>query len=100
MKEYIPDFEALMENIIRSVIAMENMQNINLSNRHVRTIGKTAEWLRSIDEGTPICYSTIRNAVIDGKVPCVKIGNKRLVVIEEVYRYFYGVDIDPAKVTL
>lgn len=75
-----------------------NIQNHNHANRHVRTIGKTAEWLRSIDEGTPICYSTIRNAVIDGNLPCVKIGNKRLVVVEDVYRYFYGVDLDPTKV--
>lgn len=78
---------------------MDNIQSMNLSNRHVRTIGKTAEWLRSIDEGTPICYSTIRNAVLGGNLHCVKVGNKRLVVLEEVYRYFYGVDLDPEKVT-
>lgn len=78
---------------------MDNIQNITSNNRHVRTIGKTAEWLRSIDEGTPVCYSTIRNAVLDGNLPCVKVGNKRLVVLEEVYHYFYGVDLDPTKVT-
>lgn len=79
---------------------MDTVQKIEngTSNRHVRTMGKTAEWLRSIDEGTPICYSTIRNAVIDGKIPCIKIGNKRLVVQEEVYRYFYGAEPDPTKV--
>lgn len=77
---------------------MDNIQNTNSNNRHVRTIGKTAEWLRSIDEGTPVCYSTIRNAVLNGHLPCVKVGNKRLVVLEEVYHYFYGVDLDPTKV--
>ena len=78
---------------------MVNVQNTNAGNRHVRTIGKTAEWLRSIDQGTPVRYSTIRNAVIDGKLPCVTVGSKRLVVVEEVYRYFYGEELDPTKVT-
>ena len=78
---------------------MDNTKKINSNNRHVRTIGKAVEWLRSIDEGTPVCYSSIRNAVLDGNLPCVTVGNKRLVVLEEVYHYFYGVDLDPAMVT-
>ncbi|MBE6035608.1 MAG: hypothetical protein E7222_13065 [Clostridiales bacterium] len=72
------------------------MSNVNeISNRHLRTIGKAAEWLRIVDSETPIRYSTIRNAVLDNKINCVAVGAKRLVLLEDVYRYFYGTDIDP-----
>ena len=69
-------------------------------NRHLRTIGKAAEWLQQIDEGTPVRYSTIRSAVLSEKLPAVNVGTKKLVVLEEVYRYFYGAEIDPSKLSV
>lgn len=69
------------------------------SNRHLRTIGKTAEWLQIIDNETPIKYSTIRSAILRGELNCVNVGSKRLVILEEVYKHFYGTEIDPDTVS-
>lgn len=79
------------------MINTQKLEN-DSSNRHIRTIGKAAEWFRSIDEGSPIRYSTIRTAILNGDLPCVTIGNKRLIVLEEAYRYFYGAELDPKNV--
>lgn len=53
----------------------------------MRTIGEAAAELRKIDPGTAVTPYRIRQLVLDGTIPHVKAGNKRLVNLDTLLRY-------------
>ena len=53
----------------------------------MRTIGEAAAELRKIDPGTAVTPYRIRQLVLDGSIPHVKAGNKRLVNLDTLLPY-------------
>ena len=53
----------------------------------MRTIGEAAAELRKIDPGTAVTPYRIRQLVLDGSIPHVKAGNKRLVNLDTLLHY-------------
>lgn len=55
--------------------------------RTMRTINAAAECLREKDPDTALTRNAIRNLVLSGQIPHVKVGNKRLVAMEDLELY-------------
>lgn len=55
---------------------------------HPRTIRDAAAWFKTRDPGTAITEYRIRQLVVSGTVPSVKVGRKYLVTIEALEEYF------------
>ena len=55
---------------------------------HPRTIHDAAAWFKVRDPGTAITEYRIRQLVVSGAVPSVKVGRKYLVTIEALEEYF------------
>lgn len=53
----------------------------------MRTIQEAAAELRRIDPGTAVTPYRIRQLVLDGTIPHVKAGNKRLVNLDTLLNY-------------
>ena len=53
----------------------------------MRTIQEAAAELRKIDPGTAVTPYRIRQLVLDGTIPHVKAGNKRLVNLDTLLHY-------------
>lgn len=56
----------------------------------IRTINKTVEFLKALDPDTSITYSAISKVVKQGDIPCIQVGNRSLIKVEDAYIYFYG----------
>jgi len=56
-----------------------------------RTIDGAAEYFKNADSETALTKSAIRRLLINGEVPCAKIGNKYLVTIEALESWLNGV---------
>lgn len=48
----------------------------------MRTIQECADYLQSQDPETRIKYYTLRRWVLEGKIPCVPIGNRKFVNLD------------------
>ena len=55
---------------------------------HSRTIREAAAWFKNRDPGTAITEYRIRQLVVSGTVPSMKVGRKYLVTIEALEEYF------------
>lgn len=62
----------------------------SMSKPRMRTINKTVEFLKSLDPNTSITYGAISKVVKKGDIPCIHVGNRSLILVEDVYQYFYG----------
>lgn len=56
----------------------------------MRTIEQAAAELKAADPGTALTKNAIRQLLLSGTVPCVTVGNKRLVCMEQLEKYLYG----------
>lgn len=54
----------------------------------MRTVEQTAEAIRELDPETAISKTALRRLVLEGKIPCVYVGKKRLLNLDMVLRYF------------
>lgn len=61
--------------------------------RRIRTMNQTVKFLKERDPETPISYTTIKKAIDNGDISHVSSGNRKLIVLEDVYEYFYGVPL-------
>lgn len=55
--------------------------------RTMRTIPAAAEYLREKDPQTALTRNAIRNLVLSGSIPHVKVGAKRLIAMEDLEAY-------------
>lgn len=56
----------------------------------LRTITQAAEYFRVCDPETALTKTAIRRLVVNGTIPTVRAGNKYLVSLETLERYFSG----------
>ena len=61
--------------------------------RRMRTINQTVKFLKELDPDTAIAYSTIKKAVDSKEIPHINVGTRCLIVLEDVYEYFYKVPL-------
>lgn len=54
----------------------------------MRTLDQTVEAIREMDPETAITKTSLRRLTLEGKIPCVYVGKKRLFNLELVMRYF------------
>lgn len=64
-----------------------------MTHPRMRTIRKTVEFLKQLDPETCITYSAISQVVKEGGIPCIHVGNRTLILLEDAYMYFYGVPL-------
>lgn len=64
----------------------------------MRTIQEAAAELRKIDPGTAVTPYRIRQLVLDGTIPHVKAGNKRLVNLDTLMHYLETAPAAPEPV--
>ena len=60
----------------------------------LRTLDAAILEIKQRDPRTSLTRYALRRAVIEGRIPCVMIGRKRLVEMERVSAYFKGVKGD------
>lgn len=56
----------------------------------MRTIRQAIEQIRQTDPDTAISFNSLRLAVLNGEIPSVKVGNRFLVSMDNVYSYYSG----------
>ncbi len=56
----------------------------------MRTIAEAAAELRETDPHTAVTPYAIRQLVLNGQIPHVRIGKKRLINMDELEKYFCG----------
>ncbi len=56
----------------------------------MRTITETIAEIRAIDEKSAVTPNCIRNLCKNGKIRCVFTGKKLLVDLDDLFRYFGG----------
>ena len=66
--------------------------------RTMRTIPAAAEYLREKDPATALTRNAIRNLVLTGQIPHVRIGSKRLVAMEDLLEYLETGTVTPSPV--
>lgn len=63
----------------------------------IRTINQTFDAIKHADPETAISRHAIRQAVLSGDIPSRRAGQKFLIDLDQVLRYFGGEDIDAAQ---
>ena len=66
------------------------MTNEKMMKKHVRTINSVYDEIRAEDENTAISRNAIRQAVVNGSIPSVKVGRTYLITVEDAIDYFTG----------
>lgn len=56
--------------------------------KRIRSINQTVAIIKEMDPDTAISYSTIRKAIANEMIPCIFVGNRKLIVVEDVMEYF------------
>lgn len=56
--------------------------------KRIRSINQAVAFLKEMDPDTAISYSAIVKAIKNNDIPCVLVGNRRLVTLESVMEYF------------
>ena len=56
----------------------------------MRTISQAATWFKENDPGTALTKTAIRRLVLNGDIPHVSAGNKRLIALEDLEAYLAG----------
>lgn len=56
--------------------------------KKMRVINDAYQEIISKDPGTAITLTSFRRLIRDGRIPCICIGRKRLVSMEDVYDFF------------
>ncbi len=64
-----------------------------MSKPKIRTIAGALKFLKEDDPETPITRSMIESAIEKGDIPCIRQGNRKFVLLNTVYEYFYKVPI-------
>lgn len=54
----------------------------------MRTLQQAVNEIKKVDPGTGVTYCALRNAVIKGLIPHVNVGSKRLVNMDDIYKYY------------
>lgn len=62
--------------------------------RQMRLIKEAYAEIKEADPDTAITPTGFRRLVLDGRIPSIMIGNKRLVSMEEVESFFQHGDLD------
>ena len=55
--------------------------------RRMRTIGEAAAWAKEVDPETALSFTGLRRLVLAGEIPCVRLGRKRLIALEDLEAY-------------
>ena len=55
--------------------------------KRMRTISQAAAWAKETDPGTALTEHAIRRAVLSGSIPCIFVGIKRLIALEDLETY-------------
>lgn len=58
--------------------------------KRIRTLNQTYKYLHERDPECAISYRAIKSLIDKGIIPHIQSGNRKLVVLEDVYEYFYG----------
>lgn len=58
--------------------------------RRMRTIPQAAAWAKEVDPCTALTRTALRRLVLAGEIPCVQVGVKRLVALEDLESYLAG----------
>lgn len=58
--------------------------------KRIRTINQIYNFLHERDPECAISYRTIKSVIDKGVIPHIESGNRKLVVLEDVYEYFYN----------
>lgn len=58
--------------------------------KSIRTINQVYSFLKERDPDCAISYRAIKELIDKGIIPHINRGNRKLVVLEDVYEYFYG----------
>ena len=66
----------------------------------MRTIDQAAAWLESNDPETAFTKTALRRLVVNGNLPCVRIGQKYLVNLDTMEDYLQGSSCVPTAVTV
>lgn len=61
--------------------------------RRIRTINQVVKIFKESDPDCAIGYSTIKKAVDEGNIRHINSGSRVLLVLEDVYEYFYGMPL-------
>ena len=61
-----------------------------MSHKRIRTIKQVYDFFHKRDPECAVSYRAIRNVVEKGIIPHIESGNRKLVVLEDVYEYFYN----------
>ena len=56
----------------------------------MRTIDQAIAWLREADPGCAFTKTALRQLVVSGQFPCVRIGNKYLIDLDVLIDFLHG----------
>ena len=56
----------------------------------LRTLNETYKYIKELDTDTSITANALRRMVVSGKVPCVRVGKKYLIDLDELFDYLKG----------
>jgi len=62
----------------------------NPTNARMRTIKAAVDEIRASDPHTAISFHGLRQAVLQGRVPYIQIGKKRLIDVSTVLQHLYN----------
>ena len=57
---------------------------------------QAAEYLRQVDPESALTFSALRRLVLAGEIPCVRVGTKKLVSLEDLERYLETGTVSPS----
>ncbi len=64
-----------------------------MSKPMIRSISAALKFLKEDDPDTAITRGMIESAIDRGEIPCIRQGNRRLVLLDDVYKHFYKVSM-------
>lgn len=64
--------------------------------RRMRTLTQAAAWAKETDPETALTFSALRRLVLSGAIPCVMVGTKRLIALEDLERYLEVGSVAPS----
>ena len=59
----------------------------------LRTLDAAITEIKAADPNTSLTRYALRQAVIEGRIPCVMCGRKRLVDVSKVFAYLTGAEV-------